>query len=342
LDDKTFALPDEILDKHLADTGVEEEVEVDPDLDDELESPEAEEEDTDEESPSDEEEETEEEESGDSDPDDEADKEEEEEEEEDSSESFLPKFDRKKIEADPELNKAYKHMQAQFTKRVQEASAARREADEMKADFESFLADISSEEGAEDFLVKIALSRPEVFKKAYERAEDLTEDPDELKKFERGQDLKRREQELERRERTRKMEEQERRVAEIESVVDKAAGRLGMDDAETKIAHEYVANAIFRIRAAGGKDISSEEILKAVKRAASDLSVQKRKVREATEREVKLTEKQRAKEKARKLRRTAPPRSTAAPASRRAANKDVPEGVDPLMYSVDRAFGLTD
>jgi hypothetical protein len=339
-----FELPEEVLDKHLTDTSDEEEVEA-PTLDEEDESPELEEEDTDEESPSDESEDTDEDESGDADPDSTEDDEEKDADEEDSDEdsdedSFLPKFDRKKIEADPELNKAYKHMQAAFTKAQQEARTVQREAEMMKADFEAFIQDISTDQGAEEFLVKVALSRPEVFRAAAERADELSDDPSELKKFERDVELKRREQEIKRREQAQRLEEQERRVTEIESMVDRTGKKLGMDAAELKIAHEYVANTIFKIRAAGGKDISAEEIIKAVNRAASDLSVNKRRVREEAERAAEVKAKQLAKEKARKAKRPAPPRSSAAPA-RRAANKlEVPAGTDPLAAAVNRALGV--
>jgi hypothetical protein len=336
LDEKSFTLPDDLLDKYLTDTS--EDAAEDPELDADVDAPEADAKDTDE--PEADAKDTDEADAGDTDPEDPEDEDKDDESEdtdEPEDESFLPKFDRKKIEANPELNAAYKHMQAAFTKKQQEVSQERKEVQVQRAELQAFVDELSTDEGAEDLLVQVALNRPDVFNRAVERASELSDDPDELKKYERGQDLKRRESEISRRERLRELEEQERRANEIESLIDRTASRLGMSASDLRIAHEYVANEIFKIRSAGGNDIDAESIVKAVKRAAGDLNVTARRVREEAEREGKLKERQRAKDKVKANRRPAPARSNAPPAARRQRGEP-PKGSDPLMWAIEQAF----
>lgn len=339
-------LPPEILDKHLGDT--EEEVTPSPAV--ESEEPEDEAEETlDEEESDAEDEETDDEDAGGEEPDDAEDEEEsededdesdddEEEEDDEDSESFLPKFDRKKIEQDPELSKAYKHMQAAFTKKMMEASDSVRQAEEVLEEVKQFEATLADPKGAEEFLLNVALNRPEVFQNAYERAVALLEDDEEKDSYLKEQQLKVREKELERQEREAQARAQEARVEQIETSTRRLAAKMGLDTEDVEIAEQFVANRILENRARTGKaDVSDDEIREAVSAAKKFVERKAQKVQSVTKRQLLKEREEQVKAKAKLAKRPRAPKAGKSPAPRPKREEiTAPPGVDPLDFGIDK------
>jgi hypothetical protein len=346
-------LPDDLLDQHFADTGVESEPKT-PEPDAEDESPEDDAQETSEEEPEDEAEETDEDDAG-NEPADEEEDEDDEDSEETSEEEpgeqpdDNPFFDRKELDAikDEEARKvalkAYKAMQSAFTKKTQETAAIRREAEAVQQEFDEFLQEISSEEGAADFMVRVALSRPEAFQAAQDRITEMTDDDNERRVYERDQKLKAREKELERKERMEQIQARHGRVEEVEKMTARLARQAGMDQTEVAIAEQYVANRILLNRAGGRDDISDHEVAEAVKLAAQHLGREKERVRKSTEREIRQRQAEQVKRKATAPKRPAAPKSSTAPAARSMKrNPTAPAGVDPTDFAIDKLLGLDD
>lgn len=127
-------------------------------------------------------------------------------------------FDRKKIDQiqDPQAKavaeSAYKEMQKAFTQKTTELAAERKtwqakvsEADQFRSEYQNFVEEIASPEGAEQFLhlvvesrphvftpevlVSLALKKPELFEKAVERYQQLSADEDARTMFQDKLDL---------------------------------------------------------------------------------------------------------------------------------------------------------
>jgi len=338
-----IVLPDEEIDKLFADTDDEgPELADDPDEPDDTDDDESDDADTDED------------ESGDEEPDEPDDEEEDEEEDEDESDTdepdddesddeVLPKFDRKKIEKDPDLKAAYKHMQAAFTKKMQEAAELRGNASELIQEAEGvltrhqeFLKVLASEEGAEDFLVNVAVNRPEVFQKAHDRAAELLEDPDKLKRFSREKEIEKREKALADKEAKEQVEAKERQKNVLRDTTETMAKKVGLKgEGDLKVAHRFVRARIQEnLDLTGKASITREEIVEAVKEAAELLSRREKKGRKEVVKDVVAAKKQSAK----KRRRPGAPRSSSRPAGKK-GRLDVPKGVDPLDHAVDVLLG---
>jgi hypothetical protein len=348
--DNDFSFPDDLLDKHFADTDETEHPE--PDAADE--TPEDETEETSEEEPSDETEETDDEDAGDE-PADEGEDEDEEDSEDTSDEepeehaAENPFFDRKELDAikDEEARavavKAYKAMQAAFTKKTQETAAVRREAEAVQQEFDDFLGEISTEEGARDFVVRFALARPEAFEEARERLDELTDNETEKRTYLREQEVRAREKEIQRRDRAQETESRDRRVQEVESMTTRLSRQAGMDQNQIAIAEQYVANKILLNRAQGRSDITDAEVAEAVQMAAQHLGREKVRMKKSAEREVRQRQADAVKRKATAPKRPAAPRSSTAPAARNMKRElQVPQGTDPLDFAMDKLLGLTD
>lgn len=251
----------------------------------------------------------------------------------------LPYFDRKSIEGKPELELAYKHMQAAFTRATQEVRTKERETQMMQEEMETFMAEIGSDEGATEFLVKMALHRPKVFEEAFEQAVKLTENPSEKKLFEREQQLRNREREIERENKRREASEQQQRRQAVYDELNAAMKQHGLTEADSDIAQQYVANVILEKKARGDNSISPKEIHGAVERAAKFLSARNESVKQEIERRVRAEQQQAMKKKAQDAKRPAAPKSSKSPGPK-AKKLEVPRGVDPLDYIVSARLGL--
>lgn len=255
--------------------------------------------------------------------------------------TFAP-FDRKKIDEikDPEVKKlvesAYKSFQAAFTKKTQELAAQRRKiegivakAREALEERREFISMLESDEGAERFLVKLALKRPQVFEKAYERAVQLNEDAAERRRFEKEEEVE---------EKAARLERQERRalVERVHGATLKEAEAVGLRGSAVKVAIRYVANKILENRAATGKaTITADEIREAVREAAEDLGLVRKQV---------MLERQKAQRVEIQKRASAVPRKRPAPAGNRTPAKkgglpEPPKGKDRLDHLVDTLLG---
>jgi hypothetical protein len=236
-------------------------------------------------------------------------------------ESFLSKFDKVKfLKEHPELEAPYKSMQAAFTKATQRAAAVRKDAeaekakaDTMRQQYDEFQQYLQKDETFEEFLVQVSLNRPEVMERAYERAVALSEDEDKRKEYEKDRELTETKKQLKDREQRDAQAQRQQRTGEILNLTQRVAKKLGLvGRGDLEVAEQYVANQILQNHADNGKrDITNEQVVIAVRRAAKALSQEKDAVRRAAKTEVRRGDLKAAQERARAPKRPAPPRTTA-------------------------------
>lgn len=260
---------------------------------------------------------------------------------EEEEESFLPEFDRKEIEKDPQLKAAYEHMRAKWTQAQQELRASQRSYDEARAQFDSFAEQLRSEEGAEEFLVEVALRRPELFEQAHDRALELTGDEKERQRWQQGRELKRREQELNRREQQRMVEAMRQEAQVIQEKAHSFAEEAGISaPAEVALVEEAVANVILSKRRGDPEaEITDDDIRGAVKRVATAVDASKERARKEAAREYQKKRKKAVKKKAKTSKRSRPPKSTSSPGLRSRKPPKVPDGKDAMDHYVDLFLG---
>jgi len=352
-------LPDEVLARHFGlDTGTEE----DPEPAAEPVEPAFDSEDTlDDEALEDEDADTEADEAGDYEPDnelgDEDDEGEDDEEDEeiedrpsdepDPDNDFLPPdFDRKEIEKHPELKKAYKHMQAAFTRARQRDAEAAREAQRrlevLQAQVQSFQAQLADDAGAEEFLVKVALARPEVFERAYEHALKLAEDEGARNLFTREQRLKAAERAAEAERLAMQQERIARRAQEVTALLTKLGNEAGFEGPEDfELAERFVVERIQQNRlATGTADISDEEVKAAVAEVQRLLKRKSKKVERKVATRLARERDEQVKAKVRNARRPAPPKASKSPGMKPRKLPEPPPGVDPVDFTIDALLGL--
>jgi hypothetical protein len=336
-------LPEDLIDRHfgvdsgVTDTGFDEDEESAASPEGEGSPDDTEDEDTLETDSEDEGDDTDSEDDGDDDLDDDG---EDEEESPDEDTDALPEFDRDKfLKKHPELEPAYKHMQAHFTKKNMEAARVKKEAESYKQEYESFANKLADDNGMSEFLVQVALHRPEIFDKAYEEAVSLNDDEDKKSTYLKDRELSEREQKLQRQEEDRLRQAQEARIMEVVDLTRSVAKKYSLTGPEIEVAEQFVANRIHENRAAGNADISDKEVREAVKLAADRLQANRDKVRKETERTMKREGLSKAKKKATQSKRPAPPRAGGAPARRDAAPTLSHPNEDPLDAIIDARFG---
>lgn len=266
-------------------------------------------------------------------------------------ESFLPEFDRVKfLEENPELEAPYKHMQAAFSRKMAELSGDRQEAKELSTEAEAmrkqyldFQETLKDPESFEEFLVEVSLNRPEVMERAYERALALHEDEGKKEEYEKERELKQREQRLKQKEEKEQLQQRQQRTSEIVDLTQRVANKLGLDgEGDLEVAEQFVANKILQNVANNGeRDISNEELVIAVRRAAKALEREKSRVRKNTKAEVKRDNLQAAKDRAKQPKRPAAPKSGSPTRKPKAPERKVktPEQ-DPLDKFIDSELGV--
>jgi len=260
------------------------------------------------------------------------------------SESFLPEFDRKKfLEEHPELEAPYKHFQAAFTRKMQELGSQRQEVETVKSEYDSFINELRTDEGAEKLLVQVALQRPEVMEKAYERMMRLNEDEGEKESYLREQELEKREKRLSKQEQAERVKQQQARVEEVVGLTERTAGKLGLSGRELEIAERFVTKAIYENRAKTGKpEISDREVVLAVKDAADVVKSERKRMRGEIERQVREESKKSARKKARSSKRPKPPKSRT-PSGEKVAKErkfNSNRDIDPIDSLVDDFLGV--
>lgn len=234
-------------------------------------------------------------------------------------ETFLPEFDRVKfLEENPELEAPYKHMQAAFSRKMQELSGVRQEAEErtaeadaMQEQYMEFQEMLKDDDSFQEFLVEVSLNRPEVMEQAYERALALNEDEGKKEEYEREKELREREERLQRKEQKEKLQQRQQRTSEIIDLTKRVAAKLGLDgEGDMEVAEQFVANKILQNVANGGeRDLSNEELVVAVRRAAKALEREKQRVRKNAKAAQKRDNLKAAQEKVKGSKRPAAPKS---------------------------------
>jgi hypothetical protein len=258
-------------------------------------------------------------------------------------ESFLSKFDKAKfLKEHPELEAPYKSMQAAFTKAMQKTAVVRKEAEahreratSMEEQYNAFQQYLQNDETFEEFLVQVSLNRPEVMDRAYERAVSLNEDEGKKKEYLQEKELTETKRKLEEREKKDEQQRLQARVAEIQSFTKRVASKLGLTGhGDLEVAEQYVANQILQNAADNGRrEISSEQIVAAVRRAAKALVREKEAARRTERGKVRREGLKAAQKRLKQPQRPAPPRSGAAPAARSAA--PAPAGNRPQQNALD-------
>lgn len=262
-------------------------------------------------------------------------------------ESFLPEFDRVKfLKEHPELELPYKHMQAAFSKKMAEASTLKKRSEEVEAraqsmeqHYLSFQETLKNDDTFEEFLVQVAIGRPEVMQKAYDRAADLAEDEGKKKEYLRDKELADTKRQLEEKNQREEAVARQNRTVQIVNTMKKVAEKLGLNgEGDLEVAEQFVANQILQNNAKNGKpDITNEELVMAVRRAAKALEAKKNGVRKTVKAEVQRKGLQAAKDRAKAPKRPAPPRSAApaahAPAPKRIDNRPKQSGLDSFIDS---------
>jgi hypothetical protein len=267
-------------------------------------------------------------------------------------ETFLSDFNRekflKKYADNPDVMKAYKSFNADYTKAKQALQSERKEwegkvqqADTLTEQYQSFAGKLADDEGMRDFLLQVALHRPEVFDGAYEQALSLNEDEGQKSAYLKEQQIKEREAKLEREENQRAQQSQQQHIQRIESLTHRAAEKLGLSGVEVEIAEQFVANAIYEYRRQNpGKGLPDDAtVVGAVKAAASKLGVDKAKLRKEAERKARLEAKSNAQRRARDSKRPAPPRGGKSPQAPAVQGKVRHPNEDPMDALVDAFFG---
>lgn len=345
-----LTIPSELIDKYFdaqEDTNTEEFGDTEPAADDE-DSPE-DEEDTSDEDPSDDEDTEDDDEAGedeepadteDEDSDDDSD--EEEEEAEDVLADKVSKAERERIEGDPALKKIHRQMQAAFTQKAQALAEARREVETAQREQDEFLEKLASEEGAEDFLLKVALERFDLLEKVYEKAFELQDDEEALSRFTSERSLKEREEKVAKAEADRAAEARARRTEEVVSQMQGLAAKAGLSDsADLVLVEKAVAARIRTNYAANGiADITAAELKEEVEDVARAIRAKEARVRKTLEREKKGKAGENVKRLAANSKRgITAPRSSSAPGVKTKRPEAAPAGVDATSHRIAQLLG---
>lgn len=264
--------------------------------------------------------------------------------------TFLSTFNRdkflKKYKDNPDVMAAYKSFNADYTKAKQALKAQETEwqgkldqANQLQEQYDSFASKLSDDKGMQDFLLQIALHRPEVFDTAYEQALSLNEDEGQKTAYLKEQQIKEREAKLEREEKARAQQTQAQKVQRIETLTHKAAEKLGLSGVEIEIAEQYVANAIYEARARGKGLPEDADVVAAVKAAAKRLGVDKERVQKEAAAKARREAQANLRKKAKDSKRPQPPRGGKSPSAPRAESpKRGNLNEDPMDSLVDSFF----
>ena len=194
--------------------------------------------------------------------------EDEEDDEEDDVLDSVPAEEIQRIKEDPALRKLHKHMQRAFTKKTEAVARRSKELERRESELADirtpkgiaeFLTEVLGQdrnligvafetvatgEGAENFLVEVALQKPEVFEKAYDRFRELNDDPDELDRHKRKRD-----DEVE----SRRVKQERRKLVEdrfedekvrVGSEARRYAKKLGIDPDDYAVVNQALADAV--------------------------------------------------------------------------------------------------
>ena len=258
-----------------------------------------------------------------------------------ADDDFLPEFDRKTIESDPRLRAAYAHMRAAFTRKMQELGEKARRAEYLEREFREFEAQLRDEKGAEEFLVQVALARPEVFERAYERAARLAENPQERELFEREQRLREQERLAQRREQEHLVERIRARAEEISRTIARFGKEEGLEGEDFDLVERLVVEKIHENRVRTGiSDVTDQDIKEAVLTAKRFLRRREEKAERAVSAKIAQERDAQVRAKVQAAKRPAPPRTSTAPGLRPKKLGPPPDGVDPLDHALDSLLGL--
>jgi hypothetical protein len=285
---------------------------------------------------------------------------------EESGDSF---FDRKEIDQiqDPEAKKvaqrAYASMQKAFVQKTSKLAEERKgweakveEADGYRAEYEGFVQEIGSNEGAEQFLhlvidsrphvftesvlVALALKQPQVFDAAVERYQQLAQDDDARSTFEDKIEVKRGKYEGQQRDKAHRRTEaatQQQRLTQ--AVTTRAATHKVTDPDSLQIIQDQVALMVQRNRAAQ-KRTTLEDVHSVVDRVSGRLVKTRQAGRDEGERSGRKRRQDDVREQAKRAKDRRPaPTGRRAPADKGGEYKPPAERGESSRALVDHFFG---
>lgn len=277
--------------------------------------------------------------------------------------------ERERIEKDPVLKKLHRKMQADYTRKTTEVARLRKETEALRASQQQFmdelrtpegavkfvrdvaLADpyiaaaafekIATGDGAKDFLVEVGLQMYDQFAEAWDRIQELHDDPDERRRHEERREDEREEAERKRRRAERERERFRERMDEIRDEAARLATKAGLDpeDAE-EVWEEIKAEVRRRIAAREPWDLSRDEVKRIVRAVRKDIRRREERIAKRLERQQLREQRERVKKRARNAtRRRAVPR-TSSGAGARGRMPEPPPNKDPLDHFIDTRFDL--
>lgn len=275
-------------------------------------------------------------------------------------------FDRKEIEGikDPEARrvaeKAYRSMHAAFTKKTTEVAALRKDAERVQgealkyaSEYEDFVAEISTEKGAEDFLlavaeerpavftesvlVQAALANPEAFEAAVERVQAINEDPNEKKRFERDRNADRRDREAERKERGQQRQQAAARREQLNKLVSERAATHGVKSETALGLIRDQVTLLLQRNSSRGQKTTRADIEAAVDKAAKHIRADREAVTKDRAAQERKAKQEQARALARNGKRSPPPGAGRSPAAT-PAFKRPEKDEDVLGALVDQYF----
>lgn len=261
-------------------------------------------------------------------------------EEQSEDDSFLPPFDRKKLlDEHPELELPFKHMQAAFTRKTQELAQLRAETETMQEQLTDFVSKLNTDEGVQDHLERLMLHKPEVFAKVVEAWEESLADDDVREQRVREIQLKDREKAIKQRDELDARKAQTDRIEKVVSLAESTSEAEGLTDEDSvAIAKQFVLAKIHENKAKHGQaQISDEEVVAAVKAAAKHLKAKTEKTVKTEKVVQRKAATEKAKKKLKQSKRPSPAKKAGATVRKKS---DVPSGMDPVHYAIQKGLGL--
>ena len=279
----------------------------------------------------------------------------------------LSKEERELIESTPELKKAHRLMQADYTRKTTRVARREKDVEAKQAKIDAFaqhvqtpegavefitntvmrdptiaakaFESIATSEGATAFLVEVGLADTDAFERAYDRVMELNEDEAERTRHTRKREAEREDFELKAK-RDRMVRDQfEHRLREIQDTTERLSERA-------KVAPEDVGEVIGAVKdairkkgqAKGEWDLNNDEIKGIVLQVRKDIRKREEKVRRRLESESLKKDRQRVRNKAKRGNRPPAPRASS---SSRAQPKPPKQTGDPdrdLDRAIEYAF----
>jgi hypothetical protein len=248
------------------------------------------------------------------------------------SETFTVKVDGEEVKVTrDELIRGYQR-HADYTRKTQELAAMRREV-------EDFTKALETDEGAGDFLLRVALNRPDLFEKVYEKSLELTDDESAMETFKRQQELQEQERELARFREEREADARKRRGEEIAQIASRFIKENKLTDPEDeRIVFQAVENRLMHQRG----EVTEADIREEISQVAQVIRAKEERLRKEMQRARLAEDAARTRKRAQNAKGTPPARATSAPGAGVRRPPPTPPGVDPVGFAIRQRLEVGD